>query len=84
MFEHLISDEDDLREVIPDPGATGRLKEIGYLDDHCIAFIARSPMFVLATSGTPSGCGRGGTERGARPRRLRGQQLFEPARLICL
>ena len=52
MFEHRIADEEELREVIPEPLPRAWGKEIAYLDDHCRAFIERSPFMVLASSGT--------------------------------
>jgi uncharacterized protein len=43
---------DELRELLGgEPSVTARGKEIPLFDDHCRAFIARSPFFVLATSG---------------------------------
>ncbi len=42
---------DELRELLGgEPSVTARGKEIARFDDHCRAFIARSPFFVLATS----------------------------------
>lgn len=59
MFGHLVTDEDELREAIPEPLPRAWGKEIPALDDHCRAFIGRSPFFVLATSG-PNVTPRGG------------------------
>lgn len=58
MFTHLVRTEEELREAIPDPLPRAWGKEIPALDDHCRAFIGRSPFMVLATSGanvTPRG-----------------------------
>ena len=58
MFERRISSEEELREIIPDPLPRSWAKEIGPLDAHCREFIARSPFFVMASSGvrvTPRG-----------------------------
>jgi PPOX class probable FMN-dependent enzyme len=58
MFEHTIDNEEQLRELIPEPLPRAWGKEIPALDEHCQAFIARSPFFVLATAGprvTPRG-----------------------------
>lgn len=58
MFEHRLTSEAELREVIPDPLPRAWAKEIDHLDAHCRAFVAHSPFLVLATSGarvTPRG-----------------------------
>ena len=58
VFERRISTEEELREIIPDPLARAWGKEIPHLDEHCRAFVARSPFMVMATSGarvTPRG-----------------------------
>jgi PPOX class probable FMN-dependent enzyme len=52
MFEPTVTSEAELRELIPEPLPRGWAKEIPALDEHCRAFIARSPFFVFATSGT--------------------------------
>lgn len=59
MFEHRITTEQELREDIPEPLARAWGKEVPELDDHCRAFIGRSPFFVLATGG-PNATPRGG------------------------
>lgn len=58
MFDRRISSEAELRELIPEPLPRAWGKEIDRLDEHCRAFIAGSPFFVMATSGvrvTPRG-----------------------------
>jgi hypothetical protein len=58
MFERRVETEEQLREIILDPLPRAWGKEITRLDEHCRAFIARSPFFVLASSGvrvTPRG-----------------------------
>jgi PPOX class probable FMN-dependent enzyme len=48
---------EELRALLGgEPSATASGKEIGAFDDHCRAFLARSPFFVLATS-APDGRG---------------------------
>jgi len=59
VFEDLVRTEAQLREIIADPRARAWGKEIPELDDHCRAFIAHSPFFVLATTG-PRATPRGG------------------------
>jgi PPOX class probable FMN-dependent enzyme len=58
MFEHTIDNEEQLRELIPEPLPRAWGKEIPALDEHCRTFVARSPFFVFATAGprvTPRG-----------------------------
>ena len=49
----LVTSEEELREIVPAPAedAPSRRKQIDHLDAHCRDFIARSPFFVLGTSG---------------------------------
>jgi hypothetical protein len=51
VFERRLTTEEELREIIPDPLPRGWAKEIAHLDEHCRTFIARSPFFVMASSG---------------------------------
>jgi uncharacterized protein len=47
-FEHLVTTPDEAQELLGDPGdVTNKL--IDRLDEHCVAFIARSPFMVVAT-----------------------------------
>jgi PPOX class probable FMN-dependent enzyme len=57
-FRDRIESEDDLRAMVKAPPADARpwQKEIPALDDHCRAFIARSPLAVLATAGPDGRC----------------------------
>ena len=49
-FTHLVTSEAELRAgEYPDPPARAWEKEIGALDEHCAAFIARSPLSMLAS-----------------------------------
>jgi hypothetical protein len=59
VFGHRLRSEQELREVIPEPLPRAWGKEVPDLDEHCRAFIARSPFFVLATAG-PNVTPRGG------------------------
>jgi len=50
-FSHVIRDEADLRDAIPAPrGAGAWEKQLAYLEDHSMAFIAKSPFLMIATS----------------------------------
>ena len=51
-FDHVVSSLEDLRAIVraPDPGARTLLKERTTLDAHCRAFIARSPLLLMATA----------------------------------
>jgi PPOX class probable FMN-dependent enzyme len=58
VFDHRLTSEEALREVVPEPLPRAWGKEVPDLDDHCRAFIAHSPFFMLATAGlnvTPRG-----------------------------
>lgn len=50
-FTHLVTSEAELREAeYPAPLPRAWEKEVGALDEHCAAFLARSPLAMLATS----------------------------------
>ncbi|MDQ3630868.1 MAG: pyridoxamine 5'-phosphate oxidase family protein [Actinomycetota bacterium] len=50
-FTHLVTSEADLRGGgYPEPLPRAWEKEIGALDEHCAAFLARAPLAMLATS----------------------------------
>ena len=57
-FGRLVADEAELREVIPAPSGESPplLKQIDHLDGHCRDFIARSPLFMLATADAQGNC----------------------------
>ena len=55
-FEHVVSSERELREIIGVPGPRASQKERSALDDHCRAFIARSPFLLMATAGREGRC----------------------------
>src|SRR3954471_6493023 len=46
-----ISTSEQLRDVYDPPAKPAVAKQIDHLDEHCRAFIAHSPFFVLATAG---------------------------------
>ena len=45
-FEGVITNEQELREILGTPVARSVLKERPLLDAHCRAFIARSPLLL--------------------------------------
>jgi PPOX class probable FMN-dependent enzyme len=55
-FEHLVTDLNELREMMGTPGNRAVLKELHRLDQYCRAFIARSPFLLLATAGAGGRC----------------------------
>lgn len=56
-FSHLVSDVAELRaELYPVAPRQAWDKEVGALDEHCGAFIARSPFLLLATSAADGRC----------------------------
>jgi PPOX class probable FMN-dependent enzyme len=55
-FEHVVTDEQELRELMGVPGARAAQKEQSVLDKHCQAFIARSPFLLMATAGFHGRC----------------------------
>lgn len=50
-FSNVITSEDQLREIVGYPAERNIQKVISVLDEHCRAFIAKSPFMLLATSG---------------------------------
>jgi uncharacterized protein len=55
-FEHIITSEEELRELLGTPTSRSVLKERPALDAHCVAFIERSPFVLVATSGQDGRC----------------------------
>jgi len=57
-FEDVISSVEELRRIVqaPAPGARTLLKERAMLDAHCRAFIARSPLLLMATADAHGRC----------------------------
>lgn len=53
LAQHAATSIEQLREIInsPAPDAPAMRKDIGELDDHCRAFIQKSPFLLLSTSG---------------------------------
>jgi PPOX class probable FMN-dependent enzyme len=55
-FRETVTTEAELRQLVGEPSALALAKELGTLDVHCRAFIARSPFLLLATSGAGGRC----------------------------
>ncbi|MCE7056775.1 pyridoxamine 5'-phosphate oxidase family protein [Algoriphagus sp. AGSA1] len=49
-FEHIISSENELREILGYPSEIVTRKTIDHIDDHCRSFIEKSPFITIATS----------------------------------
>lgn len=56
MFNHLVTSERELREMLGYPSERAVLKETAELDEHSRAFIARSPFLLLATANAAGQC----------------------------
>jgi PPOX class probable FMN-dependent enzyme len=56
QFQRVIESQDDLRAVVGTPHAMAVDKAISEIDEHCAAFIARSPFMLLATSAASGRC----------------------------
>jgi PPOX class probable FMN-dependent enzyme len=55
-FTSTITTLDELRAVVAEPHQLARDKDVGLLDEHCQAFIARSPFLLLATANAAGQC----------------------------
>jgi PPOX class probable FMN-dependent enzyme len=55
-FSDTITTLEQLRQIIPPPNELAVRKQISTLDEHCRAFIARSPFLFLATSNARGDC----------------------------
>src|SRR5207249_7058800 len=56
MFKHVVTTESELRELIGSPSERAIKKDVAVLDEHCRAFIARSPFLLLATASAKGRC----------------------------
>src|SRR6059036_1372446 len=56
MFKHVVTTESELRELIGSPSQRAIKKDVAVLDEHCRAFIARSPFLLLATASARGRC----------------------------
>lgn len=55
-FQHVIHSEAELEALVGEPSDLVRRKALPALDDHCRAFIARSPFALLATADATGAC----------------------------
>ena len=55
-FEHVVTSESALREIVGTPGVRSLKKQRATLDDHFRAFIGRSPFLLIATSDPDGRC----------------------------
>jgi PPOX class probable FMN-dependent enzyme len=55
-FTDTVTTREQLREIIPQPNELARRKQISVIDEHCRAFIERSPFLFLATSNARGDC----------------------------
>jgi PPOX class probable FMN-dependent enzyme len=55
-FDHIVTSEQELRDMLGLPAERSVLKERRTLDQHFRAFIARSPFLLMATSGRDGTC----------------------------
>lgn len=53
---HAVTSEQALREIVGHPSELAVKKDIARLDEHCRAYIARSPFLLLATSNRRGQC----------------------------
>jgi len=56
MFRHVVTTESELRELLGSPSQRAIKKDVSVLDEHCRAFIARSPFLLLATASARGRC----------------------------
>ena len=55
-FDHIVTSEQELRDMLGLPRERSLLKERHTLDPHFRAFIAHSPFLLMATSGRDGTC----------------------------
>ena len=56
MFKHVVTTESELRDLLGSPSDRAIKKDVAVLDEHCRAFIARSPFLLLATASARGRC----------------------------
>ena len=55
-FQEVVTSVAELRAIVGEPSEVARRKEIAALDEHCRAFIERSPFLLLGTAGAEGRC----------------------------
>jgi uncharacterized protein len=55
-FHHVLTSETEIRALVGAPGERPLLKERTTIDEHCRAFIAQSPLLLMATAGADGTC----------------------------
>jgi PPOX class probable FMN-dependent enzyme len=55
-FSDVVTSADEIGEIVGEPRDAAIKKDIGQLDQHCRAIIARSPFLLVATSGAGGTC----------------------------
>jgi PPOX class probable FMN-dependent enzyme len=56
MFRDVVTSLEDLRALVGEPSELARAKQLAALDKHCRAFIARSPVLLMATANAAGQC----------------------------
>ena len=56
IFKDVVTTVEELRALMGEPSELALRKDIGRLDEHCRAFIARSPFVLVATSDRSGRC----------------------------
>lgn len=56
MFKHVVTTESELRDLLGSPSDRAIRKDVAVLDEHCRAFIGRSPFLLLATASAQGRC----------------------------
>jgi PPOX class probable FMN-dependent enzyme len=56
MFTQVVTTLEELRALMGEPSELALRKDIGRLDEHCRAFIARSPFVLVATADASGHC----------------------------
>jgi PPOX class probable FMN-dependent enzyme len=56
VFKQVVTTLEELRALMGEPSEIARRKDIGRLDEHCRAFIGRSPFVLVATSDATGRC----------------------------
>lgn len=55
-FKHILTSENEIRDIIGNPSEVVNRKEINFIDEHCKQFIALSPLLFISTSDKHGAC----------------------------